>query len=180
MSVACCDLRRPTIHKTFGVPIAPGLADVVLGEKTLAEAISSADDLTYVLAAGTSPPNPSELLGSSRAERVVAALADEMDYTVIDTTPVLPVTDSIVVSRFADATLIVVSSGRTTRKQLEHTLAALELASAPVIGFVLNRAPVGDRNAYGYGYGLSYGYDYGGGSRKKSSAGDRGAPTSVG
>ena len=157
VAIACCDLRRPTIHTMLGVPLAPGLADVVVGERTLAEAISQADQLTYVLPAGTPPPNPSELLGSSRAERVVAALADEMDYTVVDTTPVLPVTDSIVVSRFADATLLVVRAGGTTRKELEQALASLELASAPIIGLVLNRATPGDRNAYGYEYG-SYAY----------------------
>ena len=152
VAIACCDLRRPTIHNYLGVPLAPGLADVVVGERSLAEAISQADALTYVLPAGSPPPNPSELLGSSRAERVIGALAEEMDYTVLDTTPVLPVTDSIVVSRFADATLLVVRAGSTTRKELEHALSSLELASAPIIGLVLNRANPGDRNAYGYDY----------------------------
>jgi succinoglycan biosynthesis transport protein ExoP len=152
VAIACCDLRRPTIHDYLGVPLAPGLADVVVGERSLAEAISQADALTYVLPAGSPPPNPSELLGSSRAERVIGALAEEMDYTVLDTTPVLPVTDSIVVSRFADATLLVVRAGSTTRKELEQALTSLELASAPIIGIVLNRANPGDRNAYGYDY----------------------------
>jgi len=157
VAVACCDLRRPTIHELFGANVSPGLADVVLGDRTLAEAITQIDALTYVLPAGSSPPNPSELLGSGRADRVIAALADEMDYVVIDTTPVLPVTDSIVVSRFADATIVVVNAGKTTRTQLHHALSSLEQASAPIIGLVLNRALEGDRNSYGY----SYGYDYG-------------------
>jgi polysaccharide biosynthesis transport protein len=158
VAVACCDLRRPTIHNLLGVPGAPGLAEVVVGERQLADAISQVDSLTYVLPAGASPPNPSELLGSSRAERVIGALADEMDYTVIDTPPVLPVTDAIVVSRLADATLVVVRAGGTTRRELDHTIAALEQASAPIIGIVLNRAGQGDRNTYGYEYGY---YKYG-------------------
>ena len=157
VAVADGDLRRPTIHHLLGVAPAPGLAEVVVGERALAEAITQVDPLTYVLPAGSSPPNPSELLGSTRAERVIAALAEEMDYTVIDTTPVLAVTDAIVVSRLADATVIVVRAGSTTRRELEHTLTALEQASAPIIGLVLNRAPMGDRNTYGYDYG---GYDY--------------------
>ena len=162
VAVACCDLRRPAIHHLLGVPGAPGLAEVVVGERALADAISQVDALTYVLPAGASPPNPSELLGSTRAERVIAALAEEMDYTVIDTTPVLPVTDAIVVSRLADATLVVVRAGKTTRRELDHTITALEQASAPIIGFVLNRAPMGDRNTYGY----DYGYDYSGKGRR--------------
>ena len=183
VAVADGDLRRPTMHLLLGVAPSPGLAEVVVGERALAEAITQVDPLTYVLPAGASPPNPSELLGSTRAERVIAALAEEMDYTVIDTTPVLAVTDSIVVSRLADATLVVVRAGSTTRRELEHTLAALEQASAPIIGLVLNRAPMGDRNTYGYDYG---GYDY---SKAAASGappaqlpgagGDRGAPTAA-
>lgn len=185
VAVACCDLRRPAIHNLLGVPGSPGLAEVVVGERPLAEAISQVDELTYVLPAGASPPNPSELLGSTRAERVISALADEMDYTVIDTTPVLPVTDSIVVSRLADATLIVVRAGTTTRRDLEHTIASLELASAPIIGFVLNRAPMGDRNTYGYEYGYGYSsYAYGKGGKKKDKGkkggGQGGAPSGDG
>jgi receptor protein-tyrosine kinase len=157
VAVADADLRRPNIHHLLDVDVEPGLAEVVVGERTLAEAITQVDALTYVLPAGNSPPNPSELLGSTRAERVITALAEEMDYTVIDTTPVLAVTDAIVVSRLADATVVVVRAGGTTRRELEHTLTALEQASAPIIGIVLNRAPTGDRNTYGYDYGR---YDY--------------------
>jgi capsular exopolysaccharide synthesis family protein len=158
VAIADGDLRRPRMHHLLDVPPAPGLAEVVVGERALAEAITQVDALTYVLPAGSSPPNPSELLGSSRAERVIGALAEEMDYTVIDTTPVLAVTDAIVVSRLADATVVVVRARSTTRRELEHTLTALEQASAPIIGLVLNRAPMGDRNTYGYDYGS---YDYG-------------------
>jgi capsular exopolysaccharide synthesis family protein len=153
VAVACCDLRRPQVHERFGAVVAPGLADVVLGDCTLAEAVQPVGDLLYLLPAGQSPPNPSELLGSGRAERVIAALAEEMDYVIIDTTPVLPVTDSIVVSRFVDATILVVAAGATTRNEIGRTIAALELAQAPLVGAVLNRSELSDRNAYGYTYG---------------------------
>lgn len=157
VAIACCDLRRPQIHERFREPLGPGFADVVLGDASLAEAVRSvgANDLLFLLPAGTSPPNPSELLGSGRAESVISALADEMDYVIIDSTPVLPVTDALVVSRFVDATIVVVASGNTSRHELTRTLDSLEQVAAPTIGVVLNRASLGDRNAYGYTYGKS-------------------------
>jgi capsular exopolysaccharide synthesis family protein len=153
VAVVCCDLRRPRIHERFGAQVAPGFADVVLGECSLAAAVQQVGDLLHLLPAGSQPPNPSELLGSGRAERVISALAEEMDYVLIDTTPVLPVTDSIVVSRFVDATILVVAANSTTRNEVARTLSALELAQAPLVGAVLNRAEVSERNAYGYSYG---------------------------
>jgi capsular exopolysaccharide synthesis family protein len=168
VAVACCDLRRPQIHEMFGIEVSPGLVDVVLGECTLAEAIRPVSDLLYVLPAGSFPPNPSEILGSRRAELVIQALTEEMDYVILDTTPVLPVTDSIVVSRFADATIIVVAAGRTRRTQLQETLRLLDQAQAPIIGVVLNRAEAGDRNAYGYSYGASHYTDGRKRTRKRS------------
>lgn len=153
VAIACCDLRRPQIHTRFGIAVSPGLVDVVLGECTLAEAIKPVNELLYLLPAGSFPPNPSEILGSRRAELVIKALAEEMDYVIVDTTPVLPVTDAIVVSRFVDATIIVVAAGKTRRNQLQESLRLLDQAQAPIIGVVFNRAAAGDRNAYGYSYG---------------------------
>jgi succinoglycan biosynthesis transport protein ExoP len=177
VAIACCDLRRPQIHNRFGMEVAPGLVDVVLGECTLADAIRPVNDLLYLLPAGSFPPNPSEILGSRRAELVIRALGEEMDYVIIDTTPVLPVTDAIVVSRFVDATMIVVASGTTRRNQLSETLRLLDQAQAPIIGVVFNRAEVGDRNAYGYSYGTSRYIEAGsakGKSKRKGRNNDKG------
>lgn len=151
VGVAGCDLRRPRLHLSFGVPPSPGLADVVLGEATLAQALHEVEGM-YVLAAGTTPPNPSELLGTERTQRVMEALADKLDFVVVDSTPVLSVTDAIVLSRFVDATIVVVSARDTSRRQVQETIKALEMSSAPIIGFVLNRAGDEDRNLYGYSY----------------------------
>ena len=151
VAAACCDLRRPRIHLNFGVSPNPGMADVVLGEHSLQDALRVVDGI-YVLPAGTTPPNPSELLGTLRAQRVMDGLAQELDFVIVDSTPVLAVTDAIVVSRFVDATIVVVSAGDTTRRQVQETLKSLELSSAPIIGFVLNRAGAEERNLYGYSY----------------------------
>ncbi len=150
--VVCSDLRRPSLHLSFGVPQSPGLTDVVLGERTLTDALQTIDNI-YVLPAGTSPPNPSELLGTARTERVLEAMADKLDVLIVDSTPVLDVTDAVVVSRFVDATIVVISARTTTRRRAEETIKALEQAGAPILGFVLNRAGEEDRNIYGYTYG---------------------------
>lgn len=153
VSIADCDLRRPTINELFASPVAPGLSELIANERSLVEVIVTVDERTFLLPAGSRPTNPSELLGSQRAEHALGALARQTDYTVVDTPPVLPVTDSVVISRLVDAVLVVVHAGKTTRRQLHDALAALELASAPIIGLVLNRArSENDRNRYGYVY----------------------------
>lgn len=156
VAIVCCDLRRPRVHELFGEDISPGFTDVLLGEVVLADALRSVRPNLYLLAAGSRPPNPSELLGSARAESVLAALAAECDYLVVDSTPILPVTDGLVVAHLADATLVVVSARTTTRQQIRQTMTLLGQTDASVIGFVLNRIPLRGRGGYGYSYAYAY------------------------
>lgn len=105
-----------------------------------------------LLAAGSSPPNPSELLSSRRTEEVITMLKSECDVVLIDTPPVLPVTDALVVSRLVDATIVVATAGRTTRKEMHRAIELLHQVSAPVVGTVLNGveqgAVYGTKNRY--------------------------------
>jgi capsular exopolysaccharide synthesis family protein len=156
VAVVCCDLRRPRVQDRFDVPLTPGLTDVLLGEATLAQGLRRYDPNVLVLPAGTPPPNPSELLSTNKAGAVIRALAEEFDVVLVDTPPVLPVTDALVVSRIVDATIVVVDSRSTARKAVGRTLQMLGQVSAPVLGIVLNGLPEG--NGYGYGYGYAYGY----------------------
>ena len=156
--VTCCDLRRPRIHEVFDKPLGPGFTDLLLGETSLSQALRRVDHNLYLLAAGSRPPNPSELLGTARTDAVIKALEQEFDYVLLDTTPVLPVTDGIVISRLAHGVVFVVSARSTTRGQLRQSLTLLRQADAPLIGFVLNGVPIGGR--YGYRYGYAYGYGY--------------------
>ncbi|MGH9085986.1 MAG: polysaccharide biosynthesis tyrosine autokinase [Acidimicrobiales bacterium] len=154
VAVVCCDLRRPRVQDRFGVELTPGLTDVLVGDATLANALRRYDANVLVLPAGTPPPNPSELLSSHKAAAVIKALAEEFDVVLVDSTPVLPVTDALVVSRFVDATLVVVDSRSTARRAVGRTLQMLGQVNAPVLGIVLNGLPEG--GGYGYGYGYSY------------------------
>lgn len=159
VAVVCCDLRRPRVHELFGQNMSPGFTDLLLGETALSQALRKLRTNLYLLPAGSRPPNPSELLGTGRAESVITALAAEFDYVILDSTPILPVTDGLVVTRMADATLVVASARVTTRQQLTQTLSLLRQAEAPVLGFVLNRIPTGGRG-YGYSYAYAYAYAY--------------------
>jgi capsular exopolysaccharide synthesis family protein len=156
VAIVCCDLRRPRVHEMFGQSLSPGFTDILLGEATLSQALRHLGQNLYLLPAGGRPPNPSELLQTTRAESMISALAAEFDYVLIDSTPILPVTDGLVVSHSADATLVVVDAKATTRDQLRQTLNLLRQADAPLIGFVLNRVSGGGGGgeAYTYAYAV--------------------------
>jgi capsular exopolysaccharide synthesis family protein len=116
-----------------------------------------------LLASGAPPPNPSELLASSRAREVVEALVPRCDLLIIDTPPVLPVTDALVVSRLVDAMLLVVTSRRSTKRSVHRAIELLRQVDAPLIGTVLNQVRAGSG---GYLYEGGYGYGYGNGSTR--------------
>jgi tyrosine-protein kinase len=153
------DLRRPRIAEYLGLEGAAGVTDVLIGRAHLDDVLQTwgTSKLT-VLASGGLPPNPSELLSSTQMSELIAAIKARTDIVLIDTPPLLPVTDAAVLARECDGALVVVRQGRTTREQLTRALAALRNVDARVLGTVLNMAPTGGANGYGYGYG--YAGDY--------------------
>jgi capsular exopolysaccharide synthesis family protein len=149
-----CDLRRPRLAALFGLESTVGFTSVLLGQSTLDSALQASEALgpfLRILSAGPIPPNPSELLASSRMQSVVEALAERYDIVLIDTPPTLPVSDALVVSRMADAVLMVASVGSTNRRDMHRALELMGNVSAPVIGSVLNKAKESARDDYGYG-----------------------------
>jgi capsular exopolysaccharide synthesis family protein len=149
-----CDLRRPRLAALFGLDSTVGFASVLLGQSTLDDALQASEALgpfLRILPAGPIPPNPSELLASARMQKVVESLAERYDVVLIDTPPTLPVADAMVVSRMADAVLVVAAVGSTTRRNMHRALELMGTVSAPVIGSVLNRAKEKARDDYGYG-----------------------------
>lgn len=150
--LVCCDLRRPRIHEFFGLSNAIGFTSVLLGEVPLSGALQDVPgvDRLQVLASGPLPPNPSELLSSRRALEVLGPLQAEGKIVLVDSPPVLPVTDSLVLSRHVDATLLVCAAGRTSRKEAARAVELLEQVDAPLAGAVLNG--VSAEGSYGYTY----------------------------
>lgn len=158
--VVDCDLRRPRLHEFFGVDNEIGFTSVLQGEVPLSAALRPfpAEPRLSILASGPIPSDPSELLASRRTSEVLASLRADGTLVLLDTPPVLPVTDALVVSRCVDATLLVASSGTATGRQVQRALELLDQVDAPVVGTVLNKAPVGS-SSYGYSYGGYYGPD---------------------
>ncbi|MDQ4088940.1 MAG: CpsD/CapB family tyrosine-protein kinase [Actinomycetota bacterium] len=148
--IVSCDLRRPRIHEFFGLPNDVGFMSVVLGEMPLSAALQSVpgEARLQLLATGPIPANPSELLSSNRSGQVLDALRKEFSVVLIDCPPVLPVTDAAVLSSKVDGTLLVVTVGTTTGKQVTRSLELLRQVGAPIIGTVLNG--VGSQGGYGY------------------------------
>jgi capsular exopolysaccharide synthesis family protein len=147
------DLRRPTVHRLFGVQHRVGTTTVLLDHADMDDALHHLDgDPVAVLTSGQLPPNPSELLGSRPMGELIGQLRQRADVILIDSAPVLPVADPVVVSQFADGVLLVARAGSTTRDHVKAARAACQRGGAKVLGVVLNAAPLNaDRAAY-YGY----------------------------
>ncbi|HYP44808.1 MAG TPA: polysaccharide biosynthesis tyrosine autokinase [Propionibacteriaceae bacterium] len=146
------DLRRPELANYLGLEREVGLTNVLAGQVELADVIQPwGTGGLFLLASGSTPPNPSELLGSARMREVIANLRQQFDKIVIDTPPILPVTDAAVASSWADAVLLVIRHGHTNRAQLATASQALVNVDAPVVGCVLNmrKSSRADRRVYG-------------------------------
>ena len=146
------DLRRPSIHKTLGMGPHSGLSNVLTGGTTLEQAITRTTVLPnlFVLAAGTPPPNPAELLASSNLKDVLDQLKQQYDHIVIDTPPSLSVTDAVVLSPRADAVVLVIRSGQTTKQALRRSRDILAQVNAKVVGVLLNAVDLSSPDYYYY------------------------------
>jgi succinoglycan biosynthesis transport protein ExoP len=146
------DLRRPSIHKTLGMGPHSGLSNVLTGSTTLEQAITRTAILPnlFVLPAGTPPPNPAELLASTNMRDVLAELSGQYDHIVIDTPPSLSVTDAVVLSPRADAVVLVIRSGQTTKTALRRSRDILMQVNAKVVGVLLNAVDLSSPDYYYY------------------------------
>lgn len=149
------DLRRSMVAKTMGLPGGAGLSDVLAGRASLAEVLQRTprSNNLLVLAAGSVPPNPSEVLGSERMHTLIADLTKHATV-IIDAPPLLPVTDGAVLTHQADGALVVITTGKTTYDLLDKALDTLRKARGRALGVVLNRVPIRGADA------ASYSYDY--------------------
>lgn len=147
-----CDLRKPSIHKKFGLSNSEGLSDVLMGNKNIAEVGQRYSSNLTVLTSGKIPPNPSEMLGSKAMKALIEALKKVFDYVILDTPPVQAVTDAQILSTRADGTLLVVMSERTKRDSVVNSINLLKKVNANIIGTVLNGVDT-KKNNYYYYYG---------------------------
>jgi len=144
------DLRRPNIADLMSLEGAAGLTTVLIGRAEFEDVVQEwGEGSLHVLTSGALPPNPSELLASPTMERLLIELADRYEVVIIDTAPLLPVTDAAILSRAVMGTLVVANARRVRRGQLAEGLGFLDQVEARVLGIVLNEA-VKDSERYGY------------------------------
>ncbi len=159
------DMRRPRLHRSFGVPNQTGISTVIVGKATLEEAIKRTDVPNLdVLTCGPVPPNPSELLHTDRFAAVLADCARLYDRIILDSPPTSAVTDPAVLGNLADGVVLVVKAGDTTRESAIHARRQLMSAKARLFGVIVNAIDFSNP-AYGYDYYYRnyyrYGYTYG-------------------
>jgi succinoglycan biosynthesis transport protein ExoP len=152
------DMRRPRVHVAFDTPRHPGLSNVLVGNAKFCDAVrATAVAGLWVVPSGTEPPNPSELLGSKRFSDLVASLRTHFDWAIIDTPPILAVTDAAIVAQTTTGVVFVVGAEMTSRYAARRAVDQLSLGRAKLLGTVLNRV---DLKHHAYYYSPYYCHDY--------------------
>ncbi|MDC4098738.1 polysaccharide biosynthesis tyrosine autokinase [Acinetobacter baumannii] len=152
------DMRRGYMHKYFDVDVKPGLSELLSGQADLQKVLHKTQVTNLdVITRGKSPTNPSEILSSNQFKELLEQLQSQYDHIIIDTPPVLVVTDGIIISQYTGVNLIVARYAKSQMKELELTVNRFEQAGVKVNGFILNDI---QRASAGYGYGYNYAYAY--------------------
>lgn len=147
------DLRRPFLHRVFQVSNLVGFTNVMVGEASLEEAIRPTEvPGLSVLTSGPIPPNPAEMLGSTRMIEVLDQLSDLADIVIIDSPPVIAVTDASVLAPLVDGVILVAGAGLVNREMAQRAKAQLEAVRARVLGVVLNGVEAEGSGYYYYYY----------------------------
>lgn len=148
------DLRRPTIHKTFGLDNQVGLTSWLAQQVTdINQAVQTSIENLFIMTSGPIPPNPAELLGSSRMTEFLTNVTRDLDLIIVDAPPILPVTDAQLLASKVDGSVLVVRQNVAQKAAVRDAVALLKHAKANVLGAVLN--DVQDHSHHGY-----YGYEY--------------------
>jgi capsular exopolysaccharide synthesis family protein len=153
------DMRRPSVNRTMGMDNQIGLSHLLTGQATARQAIrKTAVQNLWVMTAGPTPPNPSELLASDRMKTLIASVQNgPFDWVLIDTPPVLAVTDAVIIAPWVSGVVFVIGSEMTQRRLAERAIETLATSHPHVLGAVLNRVDI-VRNKYYYS--RYYGYKY--------------------
>jgi len=151
------DMRRGYLHKYFNAEVQPGLAELLNHQNSYADVVqnSTVENLFFVTR-GKSPVNPSELLSTDQFKAFLDQASASFDHILIDTPPVLAVTDGIIIAQYAGVNLLIARHGKTQIKELEITVNRFEQANVKVNGVILNDVQKGSAGSYGYNYAYAY------------------------
>ena len=167
------DMRRSSVHKKLKIENNAGLSGVLAGFNKWEEVVTNISDSLDVITAGQVPPNPSELLGSARFEKLVEEVGQKYSYVIIDTPPIDVVSDALVIAPHTAGLVLVVKDQVTSTDAIKRTIEAAKFANINILGAVMNGANPKSGRRYGYRkygkygyrkygkYGYGYGYGYG-------------------
>jgi len=148
-----CDQRRSAVHKMFNLSNTTGLSNILVGETEMEIGIQNTEvPNLYVLTAGTRPPNPAELLGSEKMRNFVEELKKTYDFIILDTPPIIMVTDAQILAQYTDGCLLVVSSGEAEIDSVIKAQGLLKKVNAKILGVVLNKVDATKKRYYHYKY----------------------------
>ena len=169
------DMRRPTMHASFGIENHRGLSNILASEMSEAEALSYVQQETesglYLLTSGPVPPNPAELVGSPQMRKLLTELTATFDHVVIDSPPMASFTDGVLLSAITDGVVLVVHANQCSRKVVVRSQQSLEDVGAKILGVVLNRV---DARSPDYYYSYKYYSHY---KHTEEPSGNKAAPT---
>ncbi|MCB2296765.1 CpsD/CapB family tyrosine-protein kinase [Clostridium tagluense] len=161
-----CDQRKPQVHKVFGFSNENGLSNILVSDNEVDINIGihkTEQENLHVLSSGTRPPNPAELLGSAKMKNFIEQLKKTYDFIILDTPPIVLVTDAQILAQYTDGCLLVISSGEAERDSVIKSKGLLEKVNAKILGIVLNKV---DSKKKGY---YHYQYEYGGSGKEGKS-----------
>ncbi len=154
------DIRKGYLHAYFNGKRDPGLSDLITRKAGLKQAIRKDSKRLHYLPTGAIPPNPSEILGSRRFSRLLRSAAKSYDLVIVDTPPVLAVTDPLVIAKQAGTLFLVLKAGEHHEKEITEAVKRFNKAGIPVNGFILNQLPRVRHTKYGYGVNGNAYYQY--------------------
>jgi capsular exopolysaccharide synthesis family protein len=152
-----CDLRKPAIHKFFGLRNLHGIVDVLVGERGLQEIWQEPMEGLKVVPAGPIPPNPAEILGSQRFSKFLASVRKGFHYVLVDASPIGPVSDPVVLATLGDGVLLVLDAQNTRKESVRQAMHSLQAVGANVLGTVMNNVKP-NKNYYSGNYYDGYVY----------------------
>ncbi|GMQ56970.1 CpsD/CapB family tyrosine-protein kinase [Vallitalea sediminicola] len=163
-----CDLRKPRVHKTFGIDNNQGLVNIIVEKKPVKDIIHNLESIPNldIITAGPIPPDPTELLESSIMKELVNKFREEYDVVLFDAPPVCSVTDAAILSSLVDGVILVIASGETNIESAKLAKKLLEKVNASILGVVLSKADISKSGGYYYHY-YEYGEDNGNKRSKK-------------
>lgn len=160
-----CDLRKPSVHRYFGISNKVGLSNLLVEDLSQEDVIVKYSENLSILPCGTIPPSPADILSSHKMKTFIEELKYQYDIILLDTPPVIAVTDAQLLAAVADGVLLVASSGEVEKEAICRAKDLLEHVNANILGVVLNKVEIKNRRGHSYGY-----YYYYGGEKKEKRA----------